>query len=352
VVADPGVVSAGLLDGILDSLKDSSLPYEVFDEVEPNATLSKILKGSEILREMNCDILLSVGGGSTIDTAKGIGCLATNPGPLPAYEGPEKYSTPPLPTIAVPTTAGTGAEISFGAVVFDEERNYKFSFRSALQAPKVALLDPLLLRSLPSRVAAFTGMDTLCHGVEAYVSRWANHFTDAYCKQVFYLVGKYLRHFVVDPEDVEAATGMLQASSMGAMAFNTARLGLVHGMASPLGIRFHLSHGESCAVLMPPVIRYNLLACPERFVDIAVGLEGTVAGSLLMDRAHCAIEAIERLMEDIGIVREFDSQSLSEEELGLMADETLASGYNLTNPRNSTKDDVLRIFQDLLGKNE
>ena len=347
VVADPGVVACGLLDGLLRSLLDAGLTFKVFDEVKPDATLSKILKASEIQKEEKSDIILAVGGGSTMDTAKGIGCLATNPGPLPQYEGPEKYSIPPIPTVAVPTTAGTGSELSFGAVVFDEDRNYKFSFRSSMQIPKLAFLDPLLLRTLPPKVIAVTGMDALCHGIEAYISKWSNPITDAYCKQNFYLVGKYLRRLVSDPEDLEAASGMLQASAMGAMAFNTARLGLIHGMASPLGVQYHLSHGESCALLMIPVMRFNLMACPERYVDIASGLEGSKGESQKVAKTHWAIDAIRRLMSDVGIMHAFKSSEITEEKIAGMADETLRSGYQLTNPRIPTKDDVINVYRDL-----
>ena len=349
VIADPGIVKAGLLDGILASLHKAELAYAVFDEVEPNATLSKVYKASALQKEENCDILLCVGGGSTLDTGKGVGCLATNPGPLIDYEGPEKYHTPPLPTIAVPTTAGTGSELSFGAVLYDEERDYKFSFRSSMQIPKVALLDPLLLESLPTHVAAATGMDALSHCVEAFVSKWSTFLTDAYCKQNFHLVGRYLRRFVSDPSDVEAAGGMLQASAMGSMAFNTARLGLVHAMASPLGVHFHLPHGTACAVLMPPVIRYNLIACPEKYIEIAELLEGSVEGARKMDQAGCAASAIERLMEDIHMHIDFDSSLCTDEKLSQMADETLSSGMQSTNPRKVAKVDVIRVYKDLFG---
>ena len=349
VIADPGIVKAGLLDGILASLHKAELAYAVFDEVEPNATLSKVYKASALQKEENCDILLCVGGGSTLDTGKGVGCLATNPGPLIDYEGPEKYHTLPLPSIAVPTTAGTGSELSFGAVLYDEERDYKFSFRSSMQIPKVALLDPLLLESLPTHVAAATGMDALSHCVEAFVSKWSTFLTDAYCKQNFHLVGRYLRRFVSDPSDVEAAGGMLQASAMGSMAFNTARLGLVHAMASPLGVHFHLPHGTACAVLMPPVIRYNLIACPEKYIEIAELLEGSVEGARKMDQACCAASAIERLMEDIHMHIDFDSSLCTDEKLSQMADEALSSGMQSTNPRNVAKVDVIRVYKDLFG---
>ena len=346
VVADPGVVKAGLLEGVLDSLKKENLPFAVFDQVEVNATLSSVVKASELQKSEQCDILLLVGGGSTMDTGKGVGCLATNEGPLPAYEGPEKYSNPPLPSIAVPTTAGTGSELSFGAVLFDEERNYKFSFRSSMQIPKVALLDPLLLSSLPSHVAAGSGMDALSHCAEAFVSKWATHFTDAYCRENFILVGKYLRRFVADPADTEAAGGMLQASSMGSMAFNTARLGLVHAMASPLGAHFHLPHGTACAVLMPAVMRFNLLACPEKYREMALLLEGAVFGNSMLDQAESGVYAVERLLDDLDMNVEIDTTLVSEEKLSQMADETLSSGMQLTNPRNVTKADVIKVYKD------
>lgn len=346
VVADPGVAKAGLLEGVLESLKKENLPYVVFDQVEVNATLSSVMKASELQKSEQCDIMLLVGGGSTMDTGKGVGCLATNEGPLPAYEGPEKYCNPPLPSIAVPSTAGTGSELSFGAVLYDEERNYKFSFRSCMQIPKVALLDPHLLQSLPSNVAAASGMDALSHCAEAFVSKWSTHITDAYCRQNFYLVGKYLRRFVADPSNTEAAGAMLQASAMGSMSFNTARLGLVHAMASPLGAHFHLPHGTACAVLMPAVMRFNLLACPEKYREMALLLEGAAPGSRMMEQAESAVFAIERLLDDLSMNFTVDRSAVNEEKLAQMADETLSSGMQLTNPRNVTKTDVINVYRD------
>jgi alcohol dehydrogenase len=218
-----------------------------------------------------------------------------------------------------------------------------------MQIPKVALLDPVLLQSLPPQVAAASGLDALSHCVEAFVSKWSTHFTDAYCRENFYLIGKYLRRFVADPADGEAAGGMLQASAMGSMAFNTARLGLVHAMGSPLGAHFHLPHGTACAVLMPPVIRYNLMACPEKYIQMAEALEGPVEGRSLMDRAFCVVSALERLMSDIDVAFDFDPDQVTDEKLSQMADETLSSGMQMTNPRNVEKQDVIRVFKDLFG---
>lgn len=347
VVSDPGVIGANLLDGILSSIEDMGLSYSVFSDVGHEASLTQVQEGLKVLWAEESDILLSVGGGSVMDTAKGIGCLANNPGNLRDYEGPEKFKNPPLPTVAVPTTAGSGSELSFGAVISDEERNYKFSFRSSMQIPKVALLDPELLKSTPPKLAAATGMDALSHGLEAYVSKWSNLMTDAYCRQIFHLVGKYLRRFVSDPADIEAASGMLLSSSMGSMAFNVARLGLVHAIGHPLGAKFKLPHGVVCALLMPYVMEFNLSACPDKFVDIAIGLEGVVEEGSASNKGQSAVSAVERLMDDIGIRADFSSYVVTEELVSHIADETLSSGMQLTNPKDCNKKDILDILQRL-----
>ncbi|WP_136799536.1 MULTISPECIES: iron-containing alcohol dehydrogenase [Desulfosediminicola] len=351
VVTDPGVAGANLLDGILSSLKKQGLSYNVFSDVGHEATLNKVQEGLDVVKAKGSDILLSVGGGSVMDTAKGIGCLANNPGNLADYEGPEKFKNPPLPTVAVPTTAGSGSELSFGAVISDTERKYKFSFRSSMQIPKVAILDPELLRTTPPKLAAASGMDALSHALEAYVSKWSNFMTDAYCRQNFQLVGKYLRRFVADPSDIEAASGMLLASSMGSMAFNVARLGLVHGIGHPVGANFHLPHGVACALLMPHVMQFNLSSCPDKFADIAAGLEGAVSDSTPEQMAQSAVDAVLRLTDDLGIKADFSSYDITEELLSRLADETLSSGMQLTNPRDPDKNDILDILRKFFETN-
>ncbi len=347
VLTDPGVLKAGVLDGILPSLTEASLAHAVVAEVGSEATLAQIMAGLKVLKAFTPDIILSVGGGSVLDSGKAVACLATNPGPLAAYEGPEKYSIPPLPTVAVPTTAGTGSEVSFGGVVYDEERCYKFSFRSSMQAPKAAVLDPLLLTRTPPRLAALSGLDALSHAVEAYVSTQAVFMTDAYCRQNFRLVGRYLRRFVSDPSDVEAAGAMLQASSLGAMAFNVGRLGLVHAMAHPLGAHLHLPHGLACALLMPPVMRFNLPACPDTYADMALQLGEEPPSGSATDRGAAAARAVERLLSDLNIRGEFQADSVTDALAARMADEAIQSGMHLTNPRPADRNDIRKIFAEL-----
>jgi alcohol dehydrogenase class IV len=349
VVTDKGVSEVGVLDGILPVLDGAGLVYEVFSEVGHESTLRQIHRGLDVQNDFGGEVILSVGGGSVMDTAKGIGCLATNPGPLRDYEGAEKYFIPPVPTIAIPTTAGTGSEVSFGAVAFDEEGEYKFSFRNSMQIPRTAFLDPELLATTPPALAAAAGLDALSHAVEAFVSRVANGFTDAYCIQNFRLVGKYLRRFVADPADTEAASGMLIASSMGSTAFNVARLGLIHAMAHPLGTHFHLPHGAACAVLMPHVIKFNLMSCPDRYRDMTFCLEGIPDADGLSGKEYSALNAVERLMHDISVEIDLSAHDVTDEMLSKLADETLSSGMQLTNPRDADKKDVMGIFRNLFS---
>lgn len=350
VVTDRGVIAAGLLADITRSIEKVDLSFSVFDRVEPNAPVRIVEDGARIQKDERCDFLLSVGGGSAIDTAKGIGILATNPGPLISYEGPDKFSNPPLPSVAIPTTAGTGSEVSFGVVMLDEKKKYKFSVRSHRQLPKAVLLDPLLLRGLPPQIIGVSGMDALAHALEAFVSLQSTHLTDAFCQENFRLVGKYLRRFMANPSDVEAAGGMLQASTMGALAFNTARVGLIHGMAHPLGAHYGIPHGGACAVLMPHVIEFNLMACPARYIEFVSSLEGRVEGGWEMERAHSAVEAVRRLSHDLGIQIDLAGSGMKEEHLKRLADETLSSGMHLTNPRMASKEDVIGIFRKALNE--
>jgi len=185
--------------------------------------------------------------------------------------------------------------------------------------------------------------------VEAYVSKGSNRFTDAYCIQNFRLVGKYLRRFVADPSDTEAASGMLIASSMGSMAFNVARLGLIHAMAHPLGTHFHLPHGVACAVLMPHVIQFNSMACPDRYIDVADCLEDRPGGNNLPGSDHSALDSVERLMHDINVEVDMGTYDITDEMLSKIADETLCSGMQLTNPRRAGKKDVIDIFRNLFS---
>jgi len=345
IVTDKGVKEAGLLEKIIESLNKSNLDFVVFNETEPNASIEVVELGSKLQKKENCELLLAIGGGSSIDTAKAIGVLATNPGPLRNYEGPEKYSTPPLPIIAIPTTAGTGSEVSFGAVLLDKKRNYKMSMRSVMQAPKVALLDPKLLSTLPPHLAAATGMDALSHAIESYVSLWASPLTDALCLETIRLVGENLRCFVGNPQNLEAAGNMLIASSMAAMAFNSARVGNVHAMAHPLGAFFDMHHGIACAVMLPYVLEYNMIVTPDKLVEIAIALGESIDTNNKNDAAYKAVEGVKKLMRDIRMPQSLKDLKVNKETIQAMAKDAIQSGMHLTNPRLTKEEDIIGLFE-------
>jgi len=348
VVTDKGIKEAGLLENIIAGLNHSGINYVVFDEVEPNATIEVVESGSRIQKEEKCDLLLGIGGGSSMDTAKAIGVLATNPGPLRDYEGPEKYSLPPLPMIAVPTTAGTGSEVSFGTVLLDKTRNYKMSIRSVMQAPKVAMLDPELLGTLPPHLIAATGMDALCHAIESYLSLWASPLTEALSLEAIRLTGDNLERFFGNSQNLDAAGNMLIASSMAAMAFNSARVGTIHAMAHPLGGFFGIHHGIACAVLLPYVLEYNIIAAPDKVEKIAVAMGECIDAPNKNEAAYKAVEGIKRLMRNIDIPLTFKDLNVNEEAIPAMAKDAMQSGMHLTNPRLTKEEDIIGLYKNAI----
>ena len=283
-----------------------------------------------------------------MDTAKAIGILATNPGPLRDYEGPEKYSTPPLPMIAVPTTAGTGSEVSFGTVLLDKTRNYKMSIRSVMQAPKVAMLDPELLGTLPPYLIAATGMDALCHAIESFLSLWASPLTEALSLEAIRLTGENLRRFFGNSQNLDAAGNMLIASSMAAMAFNSSRVGTIHAMAHPLGGYFGIHHGIACAIILPYVLEYNIIATPDKVAKVAIALGECVDGSNRNEAAYKAVEGVKKLMRDLCIQQSFKDFKISEETVQAMTKDAIKSGMHLTNPRLTKEEDIIGLYKNVI----
>jgi len=333
ICTDRGVVAAGVLDPVLRSLKAADVEYAVFDEVQANPSVATAEKGLQLLREQGCGATMGVGGGSSMDTAKAIALWATNPGRLQEYEGADKVKNPCLPNIAVPTTAGTGSEVSAGLVLTDTDRKYKMSLRTTYNLPRVGILDPTLMAGLPAHVAAECGMDALTHAVEAYISTWASPITDGIALGAIRLVGENLRSFVARRTIVEAAGNMLWASTMGAMAFVWARLGIAHAMAHPLGGHFNLGHGLANAIVLPHVMRYNLIANPQKFADIAEALGENVTGMMPMTAAETAVKAVERLMADLEITQRLSDYGVKEESIPTLSEDSMNTGMASTSPR-------------------
>ena len=327
-----------------ESLRLAGISYTIFDGVEPNPKIRNVQAGAAMYQENNCDSIITVGGGSAHDCGKGIGIALTNGEDLAKLAGIETLTQPLPPLMAVNTTAGTASEITRHAVLTNEDTHLKFVIVSWRNVPLVSFNDPLLMLDVPSKLTAATGMDALCHCVESYVSENRNPITDAQAIQGMKLIGQYLRLAVANGHDVEARTNMAYASLLAGMAFNNADLGYVHAMAHQLGGQYDAPHGVCCAVLMPTVERWNMIASPERFADIATFLGENITGLSPMEAAEKGIHALERISEDVGIPTNIKSIGADPKDFELMAENALKDGNAFSNPRKGTKSDIVELF--------
>lgn len=346
VVTDPGIEKAGILQGPVESLKKAGLDLVVFPEVEANPETSTLERGREIALRHSCDIVVGIGGGSSIDAGKGIAISVTNPDPIASYEGLNKVKVPGLPMIAIPTTAGTGAEITIWAVLTDSSRRMKIGVGSPYCSPTYALCDPLLTVSMPPSVTAITGMDALTHAVESYVNTATQPPSEALAMRAITLIGANLRTAVYRGDNLEARDAMLMGSLLAAMAFNSTRLGIAHALAMPLGSwDIAIPHGLANAIVLPAVIEYNHMARPEKYAEIARALGENIDGLSLRDAAYKAVEAVRELTEDIDIRLGLSQLGVKEEHLEKIASEAIKSGNILVNPRSCTVKNLMDILR-------
>lgn len=345
VITDKGVVNAGLLKDAVAALDQAGITYAVFDEVEPNPSTDTCVKAFQAAQAIGAGATVAIGGGSAMDVAKAVGILMTNGGDLESYEGPNKFENQMLPMIGIPTTAGTGSELTPFVVITIRARHYKMTIFGIKCLPQVALLDPTLLSTVPPHVAAACGMDALTHAVESFINLQASPITDAYACEAIRLVGKYLRQYVANRGNMTAAGAMLVASSMGGVSFGVARLGNVHAMAHPLGGFFDLPHGVANAILLPHVMRYNLLADSGKYRRIAELLGEDCSGLSDREAARVAIEAVEELSRDIGIPRTLREVGVTEDLISSMSGDAMKSGNILLNPRQTTLQDIENLFK-------
>lgn len=349
LVTDKGVTNAGLTEKIVELIKkDVGLDVIVFDETVPNPTDKNVHDGLKVFNENNCDTIISLGGGSSHDCAKGIGIVATNGGNIRDYEGIDKSSRPMPPFIAINTTAGTASEMTRFCIITNTDTKVKMAIVDWRVTPNVAINDPLLMIGMPPSLTAATGMDALTHAVEAYVSTIATPVTDACALQAISLISKYLRPAVANGEDIEARDKMAYAEYLAGMAFNNASLGYVHAMAHQLGGFYDLPHGVCNAILLPHVERFNLIAKVDRFVDIAKAMGENVDGLSTREAAEKALKAIEKLSQDVGIPAGLKELGVKKEDIPIMAKNAMKDACGLTNPRCPTPQDVIDIYESAL----
>lgn len=349
IVTDKGLIKAGILSSLEDSLKSRGIEYVIYDQVKPNSSSKIVTEATNIAKDENCELIIGIGGGSSMDTAKAVAVMVTNAGNIMDYAGMDKIKNKPLPNIAIPTTAGTGSEVTIWAVITDQEKNYKTGIGSFMIIPKVAICDPELTISLPSRITAETGMDALTHAIESYVCTATQPISEALAEKSISLISKYLRIAVANGKNIEAREGMLMGSLTAALAFNETRLGIAHSWASPLGAYFPISHGLVNSILLPNVMEYNLIGNPEKFARIALLMGENIEGLNLMDAARKAVKAVKALSTDIDLPQKLKEViDISEEDIQKLANEAFQSGNNLVNPRKPTLKDMIKICRNCM----
>ena len=346
IALDGALVASDFFAQIRQLLAEEGVEIATYTEIEPDPSAHTVEKAFAVCQAHKATVLLAIGGGSTMDVAKAVGILATNGGRIHDYEGIEKFAIPPLPLIAIPTTAGTGSEVSGSCVISDTEKNLKMSIRhAALNPAAFAILDPLALRTVPGHVAAHSGIDAFVHAFESYVSRQSNLMTDAINLQAIELLAGNIRQFVANRENLDAGLNMLVGSALAGITFGQTGLGNVHCMARFVGARFHLSHGLSNAVCLPHVAQFNLAACPEKFARVAIAMGRPVHNLPVLDAAEAAVEAIRKMCADLGIPARLRDVGATPDTFAEMSEQCLAANYNRWNPRHSTVADFRGLFE-------
>jgi alcohol dehydrogenase class IV len=343
VITDPGVASSGVLEQVLDQLKKSGIEWTVFDQVEVNPTVQTADSAADQYKREDCDGIIALGGGSPLDAGKAVGVLASNPGKAVDYLGVDKVKAPSAPVIAIPTTAGTAAEITDVTVLTDPAKKAKIGLRSAYVAPRVALLDPVLTLGLPPIPTRDSGLDALTHAVESFicVNAWAG--SDALALKAIELIGKYLRTAVHNGKDLEARDGMLTASLLAGMAFHNTKLTLVHAITGPLGGAFNLPHGAINAIILPHAMEFMLPGAIEKYTQIAVALGEPVEGLPKRLAAEKAVSAVKQLSQDVGLPAGLSFYGVTDEAL-LPLSKTIAGSFMVPlAPRVANADEILAV---------
>lgn len=327
------------------SLEAENIDYAIYNGVEPNPKVRNIKAGKEVYLAEKCDGIITVGGGSAHDSGKGIGILLTNGDDITVLAGIETLENALPPLLAVNTTAGTGSELTRHCVITNEETHLKFVVVSWRNIPLVSFNDPMLMLDVPAKLTAATGMDAFVQAIEPYVSTNRNAITDAQCLQAIKLVQESLRQAVANGHDVVARTKMCEAEILAGMAFNNADLGYVHAMAHQLGGQYDAPHGVCCALLLPIVEEFNLIACPDRFAQLAVAMGENIDGLSTREAAKLAIKAMRQLAEDVGIPSSIKAIGANPADFELMAENALKDGNAFSNPRKATKAEIVALFQ-------
>ena len=350
VVTDKGLIKVGTVKLVTDIMDEAGFPYEIFSEVKPNPTVTNVKQGIEAFKASGADCLVAIGGGSAMDTAKGIGIVINNPefSDIVSLEGvaPTKHKS--VPIVALPTTAGTGAEVTINYVIIDEERQAKMVCVDPNDIPAVAIVDPELTYSLPKGLTAATGMDALTHAIEGYITKGAWVMSDMYELQAIKMIAEYLPTAVDEPTNPVARENMALAQYIAAQAFSNVGLGLVHGMAHPMGSLHDIPHGVANALLLPTIMEFNMPECIEKFGVIARTMGVDTTGMTAEEAAQAACDAVKDLAIRVGIPQHLSELGIKEEHIPALAAQAITDVCTPGNPRDVTEEQIVELYKKVL----
>ena len=344
LVSDRGLEAIGVVKKVQDIIEAAGIKCTSYLDVKPNPTVDIVNEAAALYKECGATCLVALGGGSPMDVSKAVGILAVHGGNIADYEGAHKVPGPIAPIIAIPTTAGTGSEVTASAVITDEERNFKMSVFTYYNIPKYAILDPELIMTAPASIAAACGVDALIHAMEAYLSTAATPFSDAMAEKAMELIGANLRRFVANRKDEEAACAMMLGSNFAGISFAWARLGDIHSMSHPVSAYYHVAHGVANAILMPTVMEFNAIADSGRYEKIYNYIR-TSKGPVTNFEPMMLVEEGKKLNRDLGIPEGLRAVGVdSDEHFQAMAEDAMKAGNTLVNPRQTTVKDFIAMY--------
>ncbi len=348
IVTDQNLVKLGIPDGVKESLRQSGVDCAIYDGVNMEPVAEYVQEGLKAFQGNGCDFLLAVGGGSPMDTAKAISIMATNGGSIEDYMGLGRVPQRGRPVIAVPTTAGTGSEVTPFTIITDTRRDVKMLIGSPFITPEVAIVDPQLTITLPQDITAATGIDALTHAIEAYVSVKAQAISDVFSLAAIELIAGNLQKAWSDGKNLEAREKAMMGSLMAGMAFSNSSVALVHGMARPIGAYFHVRHGASNAALLGTVMEFSLEGNPTRYARIAQAMGVNISGLSELEAAERGAEAVKKLIKDVRIpsLRELGVEKEKLDRLApRMSEDAIASGSPANNPRQASKEEIIELYK-------
>ena len=350
VVTDKGLMKFGVAKMVLDVLDEANIAYEIFDDVKPNPTVTNVKNGVAACKNAGADFIVAIGGGSSMDTAKGIGIICNNPEfeDVVSLEGVADTKKKTVPIIALPTTAGTAAETTINYVIIDEEKQKKMVCVDPNDIPCVAIVDAELMYSLPKSLTAATGMDAMTHAIEGLITKGAWELSDMFEIKAIEMIHRYLPIAVNEPTNPEGRNGMAVAQYVAGMAFSNVGLGVDHGMAHPLSALHDVPHGVACAMLLPTVMKFNAPAALPKYVDIAKALGVYKEGMTQQEAADAACAEIDNLSRMVGIPAHLTELGITEKDIDALADQAILDVCTPGNPREVTREDIVNIYRQIL----